>query len=177
MSPAPAVVAAPTAAEWTPRASISISGIPRPGGSKTATLIRRKGGAIVMCNGRPLITTREAGTHTKEWRALVAYTARQQYQGEPIRGPIRLSAIFFMPRPKGHFRTGKRAGELKPDAPQWHTCKPDRTKLMRSTEDALTGILWADDTLIVAGPVEKRYGCAGVELLIEEWALAAGEGK
>jgi Holliday junction resolvase RusA-like endonuclease len=38
------------------------------------------------------------------------------------------------------------------------SCYPDGSKLIRSTEDALTGILWGDDGQIVRhGLVEKRY--------------------
>ncbi len=159
---------APAELTWQPRLSLSVSGIPRPGGSKTATLIRRKGGEIVMSNGRPLITTREAGKYTEDWRSLVSYTAKREWRGELLSGPLRLSVVFFMPRPKSH--STKRG--LRPNAPTYHTCKPDRTKLMRAFEDALTGILWVDDTQIVAGPVEKKYGAPGVECLVEELAPA-----
>lgn len=144
----------------------SVPGIPRPGGSKTATLIRRKGGEIVMCNGRPLITTREAGVHTAAWRKTVAAYARKAYRGKPLEGPLSLTIKFVMPRPQSHYRSN---GTLKSDAPKWHTCKPDRTKLMRSLEDSLTGICWIDDTQVVTGLCEKVYGSKpGATVKIEQ---------
>lgn len=143
---------------FTPLLKLFVPGVPRPGGSKTATVIRGKGGAIVMKDGRPLVTTREAGKHTAEWRQTVAYSARQEYRSEPARDVLRIDVHFTMPRPKGHYRTGKHAGTLRPGAPIFHTSKPDATKLMRALEDALTGIVWADDALISIQHVVKVYG-------------------
>lgn len=76
-------------------------------------------------------------------------------------GPIYLAAVFIMPRPKKHYRTGRYSHMLRDDAPEWHTVKPDRTKLLRSTEDALKGIVWADDSSVCAGPTSKRYAGPG----------------
>ena len=36
--------------------------------------------------------------------------------------------------------------------------KPDLSKLIRSTEDAMTGIVYADDAQIVEMTVKKHYG-------------------
>ncbi len=135
-----------------------VPGIPRPGGSKTATLIRKKGGEIVMKNGRPLITTRDDAKGNAEWKQTVAYFARQAYDAAPMATPLRVTVTFIMPRRKGDYGSGKNAGRLKPNAPVYHTVKPDATKLMRSTEDALTGILWIDDALIVKQELTKVYG-------------------
>jgi len=151
-----------------PLIAFTVPGIPRPGGSKTATVIRRKGGAIVMKNGRPLVTTRESGKHTAEWRQTVAYFARKAYQGEPLRVPLMVGVVFTMPRPKNHYRAN---GELKPNAPAWHASKPDATKLMRAAEDALSGIVWADDSIIVRQHVSKAYGeRPGMSITIQEAA-------
>jgi crossover junction endodeoxyribonuclease RusA len=63
-----------------------------------------------------------------------------------------------MPRPKSHFRTGSRAGELRETAARYPVTKPDRTKLLRALEDALTDAgVWRDDTQVVSGDVSKRY--------------------
>jgi Holliday junction resolvase RusA-like endonuclease len=42
------------------------------------------------------------------------------------------------------------------------TNPPDATKLLRSTEDALTGIVWKDDKLIVDQLVSKNYQRPGI---------------
>lgn len=152
-----------------------VPGIARPGGSKTATLIRRKGGEIVMKNGRALITMRDAGKHTAEWRRTVALMARRSYRGTPLQGPLCLTLTFVMPRPQSHFRAN---GTLKYDSPKWHTCKPDRTKLMRALEDALTGICWIDDTQVVTGMAEKIYGeKSGAHVRIEPVPLTKLTGE
>src|SRR6185437_5367455 len=125
-----------------------------PGGSKTATVIRRKGGEIVMKNGRPLTAMRDAGGEkTKNWRAVVAHEGRIAYQGTPLDEPLRVEFVFFMPRPQSHY--GKKG--LHKWAPIYSTTKPDTTKLIRAAEDALTGILWRDDTLIVEQTARKVY--------------------
>lgn len=73
-------------------------------------------------------------------------------------GPLRLALTFFRPRPKGHYGTGRNAGVLKDSAPDFPTTKPDGLKLARSVEDALTGVVYLDDALIVEGVQRKRYG-------------------
>jgi Holliday junction resolvase RusA-like endonuclease len=143
-----------------------VPGIPRPGGSKTAKVVYRKGGIPVLVNGRPLVTMRDDAKGNREWRACVADFARQAFAADPLAGPLRLTVVFTMPRLKGHYRTN---GEVKPNAPQHHTVKPDATKLLRSTEDALTGILWRDDAQIAEQSARKVYGeRPGAEIIVEE---------
>jgi Holliday junction resolvase RusA-like endonuclease len=100
----------------------------------------------------------ESCRNVKPWRALV--TSAAIATGLPIlRGPVSLSVVFLFLRPKGHF-TPK--GALRSSAPQHHAVKPDGSKLLRSTEDALTGSLLEDDARIVSCTWQKRY-CVGPE--------------
>lgn len=138
-----------------PIIDIFVPGIPRPGGSKTATVIRRKGGEIVMKNGRPLVAMRDDAKGNAEWKQVVKFFAAQGYDGAPLQGPLLVVFHFTMPRPKSHFNT---KGELRPSATIFHTVKPDATKLARSTEDALTGVFWLDDAQIAAPLPLKTYG-------------------
>jgi len=89
------------------------------------------------------------------------YDSRQQYKGSVITGPVFLSIDFWMPRPKSHYRTGKFAGELKPDALVYCPTTPDIDKLVRCTLDGLSvkcgGCVIADDSLVVKLLCEKRY--------------------
>ena len=78
--------------------------------------------------------------------------------GPPIEGPVELFIAFVMPRPKCHYGSGKRSSVLRLDAPSHHTVAPDATKLTRSTEDALKGVVWADDSQVVRQEVSKGYG-------------------
>lgn len=75
-----------------------------------------------------------------------------------LEGPLRVRFDFVFPRPAGHFGTGKNASVLKPSAPPYPAQRPDTTKLVRSAEDALKGILWRDDSQIVSQFATKRYG-------------------
>lgn len=119
-----------------------VPGIPAPGGSK-----RHIGGGRII----------EDCTRTKGWRACVALAAMQA-GCTPMDGPLSVMMVFTMPRRKFHYRKN---GTLKPAAPACPTTKPDTTKLVRSTEDALTGICWHDDAQVVQQMSAKIYESAG----------------
>lgn len=66
-----------------------------------------------------------------------------------LTGPIGLYLEFWMPRPKSHYRTGKHAGQVKESMLEAaHTSKPDLDNLIKLVKDALTGIIWKDDSQI-----------------------------
>ena len=46
--------------------------------------------------------------------------------------------------------------------------KPDTDKLIRSILDALTGIVWTDDSQVVEILARKQFGTPGAEIGIEE---------
>lgn len=150
----------------TPRWQFSfyVAGIPAPGGSKTAFVARRGDGSIVMRKGTnvPVVNMTDAGKGNKRWRSMVAWTAKQQWTAKPLTGPCVLDCVFYMPRPSSHYRTGRYAAVLRDDAPAWHMGTPDASKLRRSTEDALTGLVYEDDKQIQSGSQSKQY-CNGTE--------------
>lgn len=149
LQPSLAIEAVPAFA--TPAAlAFFVPGIPAPGGSKRAFAIKKGG----VYTGRTVVFD-DAGQRNKDWRKACVVFAEQQAPRELFRGPLRVDFDFVMPRLKAHFRSN---GALKEGAPRWHTVKPDRTKVTRSTEDALKGIIWADDAQIVAGSTTKAYG-------------------
>jgi Holliday junction resolvase RusA-like endonuclease len=123
-----------------------VPGIPAPGGSKTPFL--KKDGTIAV---------RDACKRNKPWRERVACFALKE--GAPLlSGPLWVVVTFVMPRPQGHLGTGRNLGKLRPSAPRLcHTNQPDATKLWRAAEDALTGILWHDDSQICEQWVSKHY--------------------
>ncbi len=124
--------------------SFFVPGIPKPAGSKRAFVIK----------GRAIIT--EANPKAKDWKADVR--AACTYEGAPLNVPLSMYLTFTMPRPKSHYGSGRNAEVLKPSAPVHPTSKPDCTKLTRGTEDALTSIIWKDDSQIVIQRIVKRYG-------------------
>lgn len=116
------------------------------------------------------------------FKAACQIAAREAYQGRPLEGPLRVSLVFVMPR------TGK-PGWLKKDSPwfaAWkagsrmpHAGIKDRDNLMKGLQDALNGLLWQDDRLIYAGPVEKWIAGHNeqphVEVTVETDVIQAGE--
>lgn len=129
--------------------TIHVPGTPKPGGSKTAFPFRRNDGSL----GARVVDA--AGKGNATWRNLVVVHAKQAHKGPPMKGPIRLSVTFRMPRPKRHYRGN---GKLRGDAPLWHVSRPDTTKLLRAVEDALTDAgLWADDGCVASQTAVKCY--------------------
>ena len=96
----------------------------------------------------------ESSKNVKPWRFLVQQAAVALNQ-PTITGPVSLSCIFLFPRPKSHYTT---KGTLKPSAPTYHSVKPDGSKCLRSTEDALVDAgLLQDDARIAISSHTKRY--------------------
>lgn len=122
----------------------TVHGLPAPQGSK-----RHVGRGIMI----------ESSKNVKPWREAVKHAALDAIDGNsPVEGPIRLSIVFWMPRPKSHYGTGRNASVLKSSAPFWCARTPDLSKLVRSTEDALTDAgVWRDDAQVVQLKVTKVY--------------------
>ena len=92
-----------------------------------------------------------------DWKKAVARYALASYHIEPLDEPLRLCLSFRMPRPQSHFlKSG-----LRLEAPIFHTARPDTDNLEKAVMDALTGILWRDDSLICQKYAEKVYVPAG----------------
>ena len=93
-----------------------------------------------------------------EWRKRVQFEFDDATHGcVAFDGPVGLTCRFRMPRPKSHYRTGKHAGELKPDAPEYCNKRPDTTKMVRAVEDALSGRAFKDDAQVAVQHNEKKY--------------------
>jgi crossover junction endodeoxyribonuclease RusA len=105
------------------------------------------------------------------WRQLVAWTAKEVWGPEFVTGPVVLHCMFTIGRPKGHYGQGANAMVLKPSAPDRHVQKPDVDKLLRAICDALTGIVYRDDSQIDGIHATKRWSSLdnppGVIIIIE----------
>lgn len=100
----------------------------------------------------------DATKNQRPWADAVAYHALVANNGAgKIPGPVVVEVVFRFPRPKKHYRTGKHAGELRPDAPEWHAQLPDCDKLQRNLGDALKGPLLRDDGQIAHWVATKRW--------------------
>lgn len=129
--------------------SFFVSGHPKTAGSKRAFIPKGWTRAII---------TDAAGKAGKDWRHDVKQAAAAAYSGPPLTGPLLVKMSFVMARPKSHFRTGRRSSELRDDAPTWHVSKPDVLKMARAVEDALTGVIWRDDSQIASESIVKVFG-------------------
>lgn len=127
----------------------TVHGIPAPQGSK-----RHIGRGVMI----------ESSAKVKPWREAVKWAALEAMPPGFVKldGPLVLSVVFYLPRPKS---------EKKAVA----CCKmPDLSKLIRSTEDALTDAgVWADDARVASIIAEKRYEATdnppGAMISVYQW--------
>ena len=135
--------------------TVDVQGVPVPQGSK-----RVFNGRLVDVNHEKL----------REWRALVARLI--EHEGATFHtGPVMVTLDFYLPRPRGHFGTGRNESKLKPSAPRVPVTKPDIDKLTRAVLDALTHMAFRDDSQVAVLVVRKLYAdgrVPGVVIQIEE---------
>jgi crossover junction endodeoxyribonuclease RusA len=109
---------------------IIVFGTPGPQGSKRFVGHAKSGRGIMI----------ESSPKAKTWREAVKAAAIERLGGYSIAGPVRVEMIFTLPKPKSAPKTRK----------TWPDRKPDLSKLVRSTEDALTDAgAWEDDARVV----------------------------
>jgi len=114
------------------------------------------------------------GSAVAEWRRTVTAAAiYEMEQRNRFEGPVLCTLDFWLPRPVGHFGTGKNAGRIKPSAPGWPAVPGDLDKFVRAVGDALTDAgVWRDDALVVALRAVKRYAddgqLVGVDVAVKE---------
>jgi Holliday junction resolvase RusA-like endonuclease len=128
--------------------SFTVPGIPMSRGSKRAIVNRHTGRAAMV----------DSCKASGEWMTDVKWYATLAHDGPPLAVPVLVRISFTLPRPRGHYRTGNRAAELRPDAPTWHGSKPDTDKLIRGCLDAMSGVVLADDRYVARIDARKVYG-------------------
>ncbi len=134
------------------RIEFTVYGEAKTAGSKKAYPFQSKS------TGRLGVRVTHDNPKTKDWMAMVGQVAAAHYDGELLKGPLRLFLQFVRVRPMGHFGTGRNAGTLKDSAPRYPTTRPDTVKLARAVEDALTKVIWHDDSQVVVHELRKSYG-------------------
>ncbi|HUV65254.1 MAG TPA: RusA family crossover junction endodeoxyribonuclease [Sedimentisphaerales bacterium] len=139
-----------------------VPGQARPAGSKRAFHHKATGKLIITA----------ANPKQKEWMDSVKWHAIK-HVGRMVllSDAVCLKLTFLRQRPNGDYGTGGNAGVLKASAPLHNIKVPDLTKLTRCVEDALTGIIWKDDSQVIGQRTNKRYArgdeIPGVEILVE----------
>lgn len=123
---------------------IEVRGTPAPQGSK-----RHVG------SGRMIEMSKAVGP----WRdAVRTETQRVMQDLFAFTGAVTIDIMFYLKRPKGHYRTGKNAHLMRDTAP-WRPCStPDLDKLARAVLDGLTeGGAWKDDGQVATLLAGKYY--------------------
>lgn len=122
---------------------ITAYGSPGPQGSK-----RHMGRGIMV----------ESSKKVKPWREAVKAAALARGLNPVITGPVTLEITFTLTRPKYHYGTGRNALRLRDRAPTYPTSPPDLSKIVRSTEDAITDVgIWRSDAQAVIEVTRKVY--------------------
>lgn len=142
-----------------------VPGIPVPKGSMKA-FIPKGWNRAVLTNDNP---------KSKPWASVISLTAAMEASNIEWKMielyAIAVQLVFYMPRPRGHYGSGKNVGVLKQSAPLYPAKKPDIDKLSRLVLDALTGIVWKDDGQVGKLAADKRFaidGQTGVAITIWE---------
>jgi Holliday junction resolvase RusA-like endonuclease len=135
---------------------IVVYGLSAPQGSKRARAIYKGRGAAKQFTGK--VSVEESSKAVKPWREAVKAAALDLNLGAPLLGPLKVTFTFTFARPKFHYRTGRYAHLLRDNASPYPDVYPDTSKLVRSTEDALTDAgIWRDDAQAVVEVARKVY--------------------
>lgn len=117
--------------------SFVVYGTPAPQGSKRFVGTSKAGRGILVESSRKVLP----------WREAVKHAALQVRPSEPLDGPLSVTMTFTLARPAS-----------APKRRRWPDRMPDLSKLVRSTEDAITDAgLWTDDARIVSCLASKVY--------------------
>lgn len=90
----------------------------------------------------------------KQFKSLLRSLAVNQYARPPLIGPLSVSLTFYRPVQKSISKTERERRLSNQSKP---VVKPDTDNYIKSTLDALNGVLWHDDAQIVKITGEKRY--------------------
>jgi crossover junction endodeoxyribonuclease RusA len=118
---------------------IRIIGQPAPQGSKKLIGHTKTGRGLLV----------ESSAKVKPWRQAVVYAAREALSARAgLAGPIDVQMVFTLRKPKSAPKRRR----------TWPDKRPDLSKLIRSTEDALSDAgIWEDDARVVRCLAEKAF--------------------
>ena len=93
-----------------------------------------------------------------DWKNYVRLSSLQHKPSSPLDKALHMKLLFQLPRPKS---LAKRV--------TYHTKKPDLDNLEKAIKDALKGVFYRDDSLIVSMESSKKYSDQpGVDITIIE---------
>jgi len=132
----------------------TVPGLAAPQGSKRAVRLR---------NGRTVLL--ESSARVRPYRAVFALAARQAWTEPPAMGVVAVELLFRFLRPKSHYTS---TGALRSSAPR-APGRPDLDKLCRAALDAMTGVVYADDSQVAILSACKEWGDTA-ETRVKVWA-------
>ena len=103
---------------------------------------------------RGKFVTTYSDQQTEEGKALAIIMG--QVEGR-LRGPVSVSFVFQLQRPKGHYGSGKNSGKLKESAPKHPISKPDIDNYVKFYMDVLNDCAWVDDCQVFQLSAVKLY--------------------
>lgn len=90
----------------------------------------------------------------KQFKRVLRSLAVNQYTRPPLIGPLSVSLTFYRPVQKSISQSEREQRLTNRSKP---VVKPDTDNYIKSTLDALNGVLWHDDAQIVKIEAEKKY--------------------
>ena len=112
---------------------------------------RTKARAITARSGRTFAQVYEPGGPARQWKADIKQEAIKHKPPAPFLGAIYLNLKFYLIRPRSLYRRKDSNGPIS------HTGRPDCDNLFKAVADALTGIVFRDDSQIAAAVIQKFY--------------------
>lgn len=149
--------------------NIFIDGKPGKQGSKRLVphkALMRKRGVLAFLGGEEWIRVKDIPRYTMildadkdndSWRKHVRENFTELLGSvEPINEAVFVVATFYRKRPKDHYTPKGKLSKKGRETPK-PIARPDSFKMMRSVEDALTGLAWVDDSMITDHIIRKRW--------------------
>lgn len=146
--------------------TITVHGTPAPQGSKKGFVVGKR--AVLV----------ESSNKVRPWREAVKHAALEQLPRgwAPLDGPLVVEMVFTLRKPSSAPKRRR----------SWPDRTPDLSKLIRSTEDALTDAgVWADDARVVScravkcfpGEDESQQVIPGVVIRVQRHPAATNQEK
>ena len=112
---------------------------------------------IPVGQGRPRFTRTGHAydpARSRLYKQSAAIYARQQWPGEALDYPLSVKVRVYRPIQQSATKAQRKARLEGRERP---TVKPDADNYYKAVTDALTGIVWVDDNLIVHAETDKFY--------------------
>ena len=100
---------------------------------------------------------------SKDWKRTVLAQVLLAKPESPLDEPLGMKVTFYLPRPKS-----------APKRVVFPTTRPDSSNMLKAIEDALLGVIYRDDALLVDLVVHKRYDASpGARIIV--WRMTDGQ--